>query len=58
MQNEDFLPSKIDIRNQPAFVVADIKNHARPDPIDIPPTLFYVREVAPLRRLDDSVPRS
>ena len=48
MQNENSLGPVIDIGDQPAPVMADIKNNAATDTVGIATTLFYVREVRPL----------
>src|ERR1700679_866067 len=56
MQNKNLVGSEIDVRNQPAPVVADIENDASAYPIDVPPGLFYIRKIIPRRRFDYSVP--
>jgi hypothetical protein len=54
--DEYFLAPIIHPGYQPAFVVADIKNNASPDIVRVPPTLFDIREVCPIRVLGNPVP--
>jgi hypothetical protein len=56
MQNVDLLSSKINVSNQPASIVADVENNARPNLIRVRPTLLYLGEVSPLCSPDDPVP--
>jgi|HubBroStandDraft_3_1064219.scaffolds.fasta_scaffold15096_3 hypothetical protein len=56
MQNEDFLSPVVDIRNQPALVMADVKHNACPHAVNISPTLLYIWEITPRRAFGDSIP--
>ena len=56
MQNESLLGLVVDIRNQPALVMADIKHYACPHTVDISPTLFYVWEISPGCAFGNSIP--
>ena len=56
MQNEDLLSPVVDIRNQPALVMADVKHKACPHAVNISPTLLYIWEITPRRALGDSIP--
>ena len=56
MQYEYFLSPMVDVRNQPAPVVTDIKNNASSDAIYIIPTLFHSREMFPLGRFGNPIP--
>ena len=42
MQNENLLSLVVDIRNQPALVMADVKHNACAHAVYISPTLLYI----------------
>jgi hypothetical protein len=56
MQNEDLLSPVVDVRNQPALAMADVKHNACPHAVYISPTLFYSWEITPHRAFGDSMP--
>jgi hypothetical protein len=53
MQNENLLSLVVDIRNQPALVMADVKHSACPNAVCIPPTLLYIWKISPQRAFGD-----
>jgi hypothetical protein len=49
MQNKDLVAPIIDVSNQPAFVVADVKNNAYSNIVAVPPAPLDVSEMVPIR---------
>ena len=58
MQDEDSLRPVVDIDDQSAPVMTNIKNYASSHAINIVPTLLYGRKMFPLRRFGYSIPGS
>jgi hypothetical protein len=56
MQNENLLSPVVDIRNQSALVMTDVKHNACPHAVYISPTLLYGWEITPSRAFGDSIP--
>jgi hypothetical protein len=48
MQNEDFVPSIVDVGDQSALIVTDVENNAIADDVRIVPTALYISEVFPV----------
>jgi hypothetical protein len=48
MQDENLMALIIDISNQPAFVVADVKHNAYSNVVAVPPTPLDVSEMLPI----------
>jgi len=48
MQDKNLVALIIDVGNQPAFVVADIKNYANSNVVRIPPSALNVPEMLPV----------
>jgi len=49
MQDKNLVALVIDVSNQPAFVVADVKNNANSNVVGVSPTTTDVPEVFPIR---------
>jgi len=56
MQNENLLSLVVDIRNQLALVMADVKHNACAHAVYISPTLLYICEISPRRAFGNSMP--
>jgi hypothetical protein len=54
--DENLLAPVTDPRDQPALVVADVENYARPNVVRVLPALLYIREMEPIGILDYFVP--
>jgi hypothetical protein len=55
-QNKNLVGLVINVRDQPALVVADVEDNARPDAIGVTQSLPYILETIPTSRFHDSVP--
>jgi hypothetical protein len=49
MQDKNLVAPIIDVSDQPAFVVADVKNHANSNVVRVPPAALDVPKVLPIR---------
>jgi hypothetical protein len=49
MQDKNLVAPIIDVSDQPALVVADVKNHANSNVVRVPPAALDVPKVLPIR---------
>jgi hypothetical protein len=56
-KNKNFSAPEINVRNQPAFVVADIENDAGANSVCLTEGLPQILKAQPIRPPGDSVPR-